>query len=103
MKIKKKYSHPKNYSVCRAGLEVYKTDEENFKPYISAGLNCYIVHRTYDGGHFWTIIEIDGKKYASDQTGSGSEFNTVWVHSTGRVKVTDGGSYNRMNGKNPDC
>ena len=31
------YSSPKNYSIVRAGLEVYKTDEVNFKPYISAG------------------------------------------------------------------
>ena len=54
---------------------------------LSAGLNAYIVHRTYNGGHFWTIIEIGGKRYASDQTGresagmSGSEFNTVWSNS----------------------
>lgn len=68
----------------------------------SAGLNCYVVHRTYDGGHFWVIIEIGGKKYASDQTGSGSAFNTVWKRS-GRTTVSDGGKYSRKNGKNPDC
>ena len=65
---------------------------------LSAGLNAYIVHRTYDGGHFWCIIEINGKKYASDQTGresagmSGSSFNTVWKRS-GRTSVSDGGAY----------
>ena len=54
---------------------------------LSAGLNAYIVHRTYNGGHFWVIIEINGKRYASDQTGResagmiGSEFNTVWSNS----------------------
>lgn len=68
----------------------------------SAGLNAYVVHRTTNGGHFWTIIEIGGKKYASDQTGSGSEFNTVWA-SSGRTSVSDGGSYTRKNGDNPDC
>ena len=68
----------------------------------SAGLKCYVVHRTYDGGHFWVIIEIDGKKYASDQTGSGSAFNTVWKRS-GRTSVSDGGKYSRKNGDNPDC
>ena len=47
----------------------------------SAGLNAYIVHRTYNGGHFWCIIEINGKKYASDQTGDGSAWNTVWSYS----------------------
>lgn len=68
----------------------------------SAGLNAYVVHRTTNGGHFWTIIEIGGKKYASDQTGDGSAFNTVWA-SSGRTTVSDGGSYTRKNGKNPDC
>ena len=68
----------------------------------SAGLKCYVVHRTTNGGHFWTIIEIGGKKYASDQTGSGSEFNTVWA-SSGRTSVSDGGAYTRKNDKNPDC
>ena len=53
----------------------------------SAGLNAYIVHRTYNGGHFWCIIEIGGKKYASDQTGSGSPFNTVWSYS-GRANTS---------------
>ena len=67
----------------------------------SAGLKCYIVHRTYNGGHFWTIIEINGKKYASDQTGDGSAWNTVWARS-GRTKVSNGGKYSRKNGKVPD-
>lgn len=56
----------------------------------SAGLNAYIVHRTYNGGHFWTIIEINGKKYASDQTGDGSNWNTVWSYSgRGNTSITD--------------
>ena len=60
---------------------------------LSAGLNAYIVHRTYNGGHFWTLIEINGKIYASDQTGrdnasmAGSDFNTVWSWS-GRKKTS---------------
>lgn len=60
---------------------------------LSAGLNAYIVHRPYNGGHFWTIIEINGKKYASDQTGresasmSGSAWNTVWSPS-GRANTS---------------
>ena len=32
------YTSPKQYSISRAGLEVYRTDEENFKPYQSVGL-----------------------------------------------------------------
>lgn len=68
----------------------------------SAGLKAYVVGRSFDGGHFWTIIEIDGKKYASDQTGDGSAFNTVWKAS-GRTTVSDGGKYSSKNGKNPSC
>ena len=58
----------------------------------SAGLTAYIVHRTYNGGHFWCVIEINGKKYASDKTGTNSGFNTVWA-SSGRTTVSNGGSY----------
>lgn len=68
----------------------------------SAGLNCYVVHRTRKGGHFWTIIVIDGKKYASDQTGNGSAWNTVWT-SSGRVKASNGGKYTKRCGKEPSC
>lgn len=32
------YSTPKPYSISRVGLEVYRTDEENFKPYVSSGV-----------------------------------------------------------------
>lgn len=68
----------------------------------SAGLNCYVVHRTYNGGHFWTVIEIGGKKYASDQTGNGSEWNTVWAAS-GRTGNGGYADYSSQNGKVPDC
>ena len=75
---------------------------------LSAGLNAYVVQRTYDGGHFWTIIEIGGKKYASDQTGrdtasmSGSAFNTVWKRS-GRTTVSNGGAYSKKCGSKSCC
>ena len=75
---------------------------------LSAGLNAYIVHRTSCGGHFWTVIEIGGTKYASDQTGresagmSGSAFNTVWRTSScgGRSSLANAGSYHKENGLN---
>ena len=70
----------------------------------SAGLKCYIVHRTYNGGHFWTIIEINGKKYASDQTGDGSAWNTIWYRTGDRRQCNSrGGNWDRKNGKVPDC
>lgn len=32
------YFKPKNYSLCRTGLEVYRTDEANFQAYVSPGV-----------------------------------------------------------------
>ena len=68
----------------------------------SAGLTAYVVHRTFSGGHFWTVIEINGKKFASDQTGDGSPWNTVWVKG-GRRGGGGSAPYSRKNGANPDC
>lgn len=97
-----KYDSPEKCLKNKGALNCADTARLTRAMMASAGLNCYVVHRTYDGGHFWVIIEIGGKKYASDQTGSGSAFNTVWKRS-GRTTVSDGGKYSRKNGKNPDC
>ena len=97
-----KYNTPEKCYKNRRHLNCADTARLTASMMRSAGLKCYIVHRTYNGGHFWTIIEIKGKKYASDQTGNGSAFNTVWARS-GRVKVSNGGAYSRKNGKVPDC
>lgn len=70
----------------------------------SAGLKCYVVHRSHSNGHFWTLIEISGKIYASDQTGSGSDFNTIWYAQSDRRECNArGGNWDSKNGKNPDC
>ena len=97
-----KYNTPEKCYKNRGHLNCADTARLTASMMRSAGLKCYIVHRTYNGGHFWTIIEINGKKYASDQTGNGSAWNTVWAKS-GRTKVSNGGSYSRKNGKVPDC
>ena len=70
----------------------------------SAGLDAWVVHRSHANGHFWCLIKIDGKIYASDQTGSGSDFNTIW-YSQGDRRTCDsrGGNFDSKNGKNPDC
>lgn len=44
------------------------------KLYTLADLDCYIIHGNY---HFWNIITINGKKYASDCSGNHS-LNQVW-------------------------
>ena len=70
----------------------------------SAGLKCYVVHRSHANGHFWTLIEIDGKIYASDQTGSGSDWNTIWyAEGDRRACNSRGGNWDVKNGKKPDC
>lgn len=97
-----KYNTPEKCYKNRRHLNCADTARLTASMMRSAGLKCYIVHRTTNGGHFWTIIEINGKKYASDQTGNGSKWNTVWARS-GRVTVSNGGSYTRKNGKVPDC
>lgn len=70
----------------------------------SAGLDAWVVHRSSNNGHFWTLIKIDGKIYASDQTGDGSAWNTIW-YSDGDRRTCDsrGGNWDIKNGKNPDC
>ena len=68
----------------------------------AAGLNAYVVHAP---NHFYTIIEINGAKYISDQTGNGSAWNTYWTACCGRKTNSDlkGGNYYRVNGNEPDC
>lgn len=70
----------------------------------SAGLDAWVVHRSSNNGHFWTLIKIDGKIYASDQTGSGSDFNTIWYSDGDRRQCNSrGGNWDVKNGKKPDC
>lgn len=71
---------------------------------LSAGLNAYIVHRSHTNGHFWTVININGKIYASDQTGDGSDWNTIWyAYGDRRGCDSRGGNWDSKNGDFPDC
>lgn len=56
----------------------------------SAGLDAEVVHGP---DHFWTIIIIDKKEYASDATSHYRKINQVWK----------GLNYYKKNGKNPSC
>ena len=70
----------------------------------SAGLNAWVVHRSHSNGHFWTLIKINGKIYASDQTGDGSNWNTIWYgYGDRRTCNSRGGNWDSKNGKNPSC
>ena len=97
-----KYGNPEACYNNRSHLNCADTATLTCSMMLSAGLNAYIVHRTYDGGHFWTVIEIAGQKYASDQTGNGSEWNTVWKRS-GRTGNGGYAEYSSRNGNRPDC
>ena len=70
----------------------------------SAGLDAWVVHRNSNNGHFWTLIKINGKIYASDQTGDGSDWNTIWyAYGDRRSCDSRGGNWDITNGKVPDC
>lgn len=56
----------------------------------SAGLDAYVVHGT---NHFWCVVKINGKEYASDATSKQRKFNQVYK----------GLKYYAKNGKNPSC
>lgn len=56
----------------------------------SAGLDAYVVHGP---NHFWTVIKISGKEYASDATSKKRKWNTVYKNL----------KYSKKNGKNPSC
>ena len=71
----------------------------------SAGLTCYVVHNNRGVGHFWVVLEIGGKKYASDNASTATrEFDYFWNPETGKTeKAVDGGRYYYNRGKNPSC
>ena len=56
----------------------------------SAGLEAYVVHGT---NHFWCVVKINGKEYASDATSHSRKFGQVYK----------GLKYYAKNGKNPSC
>lgn len=58
--------------------------------YRSAGLEAQVVHGP---NHFWTIIIIDGKEYASDATSHQRKINQVWK----------GLKYSKKCGDKPSC
>ena len=66
--------------------------------YSAAGLNAEVVHGDY---HFWTVITINGKEYASDASGN-NPIGQVWTPG-GKVKSNDGGPYYSKCGKQADC
>ena len=65
----------------------------------AAGLDAQVVH---GDRHFWTIITINGKEYASDAVSAYHDIGDVWQPS-GTSHFNDGGPYYKKNGQNPDC
>jgi transglutaminase-like putative cysteine protease len=73
----------------------------------SAGINCYVVHSTC---HFYTVLNINGKLYCSDNassSSSGRPFNYYWqgssCHSGSTVAFRGKSSYYANCGKVPSC
>lgn len=69
--------------------------------YSAAGLNAEVVHGDY---HFWTVVTINGKEYASDAVSHRNEIGRVWTRSVGTgVHYDNGGPYYKKCGKQADC
>ena len=92
-----RYSSPEDCLKNKSHLNCADTSRLTRAMMASAGLTCYVVHGPY---HFWTMIEISGKKYASDATSSSAAFNSVWWQGKGRGHGIP--PYSK-NGKNPSC
>ena len=74
----------------RKGLNCADTARLTRAMMSSAGLDAYVVHGP---NHFWTVIKISGKEYASDATSKKRKWNTVYKNL----------KYSKKNGKNPSC
>lgn len=79
-------------SECLKSLHLNCTDTSRLTRAMmsSAGLNAQVVHGP---NHFWTVITINGKEYASDATSHQRSINQVWK----------GMSYYAKCGDNPSC
>ena len=64
-----------------------------------AGLQAEAVH---GDNHFWTVITINGKEYASDAVSAYHEIGDVWQPS-GTAHFNDGGPYYAKEGNMPKC
>lgn len=98
-----RYSKPEDCIKNKGALNCADTARLTRAMMASAGLKCYVAHHSQGPGHFWTVIEIGGKKYTSDQTGDGSEFDTVWYPSGRTGSGGNGGNSDANCGKNPSC
>jgi len=85
-----KYSSPEDCLKHKKALNCADTSRLTRAMMSSAGLNAQVVHGP---NHFWTIITIKGKEYASDATSNQRDFNEVWKNL----------KYSKKNGNNPEC
>ncbi|MDO5818717.1 MAG: transglutaminase-like domain-containing protein [Methanobrevibacter sp.] len=85
-------SHKSSASECLKSLKNNCADTSllSCAMYRSAGLESQVVHGP---NHFWTIIIINGKEYASDATSHQRKINQVWK----------GLKYSKKCGDKPSC
>ena len=89
-------SHKDSASACLKSLHNNCADTARLTRAMmsSAGLDAQVVHYYAPvNGHFWTVITINGKEYASDATSHQRKIDQVWK----------GYHYNKKCGKNPSC
>ena len=85
-----KYNTPEKCYNNRKHLNCADTARLSRSMMSSAGLDAYVVHGT---NHFWCVVKINGKEYATDATSRQRKFNQVYK----------GLKYYAKNGKNPSC
>lgn len=89
-------SHKSSASECLKSLKNNCADTARLTRAMmsSAGLDAQVVHHYAPvDGHFWTVITINGKEYASDATSHQRKINQIWKNY----------KYNRKCGDNPSC
>lgn len=95
----RRYSGPKDCLQHMDDLNCADTTTLTVACMLAAGLDAEAVH---GDNHFWTVVTIDGKEYASDAVSAYHDIGDVWQPS-GTSHFNDGGPYYAKEGKMPNC
>lgn len=97
----RRYNGPKECLQHMDDLNCADTTTLTVACMLAAGLDAVAVHGDF---HFWTVITINGKEYASDAVSAYHDIGDVWVRSTNHGEhFNDGGPYYSKEGKMPQC
>jgi hypothetical protein len=95
----RRYAGPKECLAHMGDLNCADTTTLTVACMLAAGLDAVAVKGDF---HFWTVITINGKEYASDAVSAYHDIGDVWQPS-GTSHFNDGGPYFNKEGKMPKC